>query len=189
MKQDEIRQFILGGQWKSIAPELRPSISKSAAGDMQPFYLTRLFEYTAGDGFACTVVNFADPQARVPLLQILIRGHLRWQGEHAIAAGAFKVDYVADEAYAVTPLHQGAADAFNRAPVEGLDAWAVGRSQDLMGKSFPAFALSEGRTYVDYDLIYVYGDLLFNGSKHVDGRAFDKPENRPTNLQIPLVRG
>ena len=27
-----------------------------------------------------------------------------------------------------------------------------------------------------------------NGSKNVDGRAFDKPENRPTNLQIPLVR-
>ena len=42
--------------------------------------------------------------------------------------------------------------------------------------------------YVDYDLIYMYNDMLFNGSKHVDGRAFDKPENRPTNLQIPLVR-
>jgi len=26
------------------------------------------------------------------------------------------------------------------------------------------------------------------GSKHVDGRAFDSPENRPTNLQIPLVK-
>jgi len=22
----------------------------------------------------------------------------------------------------------------------------------------------------------------------VDGRPFDKPENRPTNLQIPLIR-
>ena len=31
-------------------------------------------------------------------------------------------------------------------------------------------------------------DMLFNGSKNVDGHAFDKPENRPTNLQIPLVR-
>jgi hypothetical protein len=46
----------------------------------------------------------------------------------------------------------------------------------------------KGQTYVDYDLIYIYNDMLFNGSKHVDGRGFDKPENRPTNLQIPLVR-
>jgi hypothetical protein len=38
------------------------------------------------------------------------------------------------------------------------------------------------------DRIYIYNDMLFNGSKNVDGRAFDKPENRPTNLQIPLVR-
>ena len=38
------------------------------------------------------------------------------------------------------------------------------------------------------DRIYMYNDMLFNGSKNVDGRAFDKPENRPTNLQIPLVR-
>jgi hypothetical protein len=38
------------------------------------------------------------------------------------------------------------------------------------------------------DRIYIYNDMLFNGSKNVDGRAFDQPENRPTNLQIPLVR-
>ena len=30
--------------------------------------------------------------------------------------------------------------------------------------------------------------MLFMGSKHVDGRGFDKPENRPTNLQVPLER-
>jgi hypothetical protein len=28
--------------------------------------------------------------------------------------------------------------------------------------------------YVDYDLIYIYSGTLFNGSKNVDGRAFDK---------------
>jgi hypothetical protein len=38
------------------------------------------------------------------------------------------------------------------------------------------------------DLISIYNDRLFNGSKNVDGRPFDKPENGPTNLQIPLVR-
>jgi hypothetical protein len=54
--------------------------------------------------------------------------------------------------------------------------------------TIPLFSLVEGQTYVDYDLIYIYNGMLFNGSKNVDGRAFDKPENRPTNLQIPLVR-
>ena len=60
--------------------------------------------------------------------------------------------------------------------------------QDIKGKAFPAFGLSEGQIYVDYDLVYPFNDLLFMGSKHVDGLAFDKPENRPTNLQIPLMK-
>jgi len=50
------------------------------------------------------------------------------------------------------------------------------------------FTLVEGQTYVDHDLIYSYDGMLFNGSKNVDGRAFDRPENRPTNFQIPLAR-
>jgi hypothetical protein len=29
---------------------------------------------------------------------------------------------------------------------------------------------------------------MFWGARHVDGRGFDKEENRPTNLQIPLIR-
>lgn len=45
-----------------------------------------------------------------------------------------------------------------------------------------AFSLVEGQMYVDDELIAIYNDILFNGSKHVDGRAFDKSENRPTNL-------
>ena len=30
--------------------------------------------------------------------------------------------------------------------------------------------------------------MLFWGARNIDGRGFDKEENRPTNLQIPLVR-
>ena len=33
------------------------------------------------------------------------------------------------------------------------------------------FSLVEGQTYVDYDLIYIYHDMLFNGSKMMDGRG------------------
>lgn len=185
---EEIKTFIQGGEWVSITPEVRPSITKSAAGDIQPFYLTRVFKYGPDNTFECIVTNYADSNAKVPLVKIEIKGHLSWQGAHPIAEGAQKVDYVADTAYEITPLHQGFADAINRFPAKGLDKWEVGIMQDVKGKYFPAFGLTEGEIYIDYDLIYVYNDLFFNGSKNVDGRPFDKPENRPTNLQVPLIR-
>jgi hypothetical protein len=184
----QIQAFIQGGEWVSLTPELRPSSNVPASGHIQPFYLTRVFTYPAGDRFMCTVINSADAGGKVPLARIVIKGHLRWQGPHPLADGAYNVDYVADEAYEVTPLHQGFADAVNKTPATGLASWQVNVPQDLLGKDFPLFGLTAGETYVDYDLLYAAQDLLFNGSKNVDGRAFDKPENRPTNLQVPLVR-
>jgi hypothetical protein len=188
MTVEQIKQYIQGGEWVSITTEVRPSITKNAAGDIQPFYCSRVFKYSPNDKFECTVINYADPNGKVPLVKITIKGHNVWLGEHPLAPGAYKVDYVADEAYEVTPMHQGFSDAVNRAPASGLNKWEVNVTQDVVGKAFPAFGLTEGEIYVDYDLIYIYNDLFFNGSKNVDGRPFDKPENRPTNLQVPLVR-
>ena len=188
MTPEQIKQVIQDGQWISITTELRPSTNKSATGEIQPFYCSRVFTYSPGDRFACTVMNYADPNGKVPLVKIVIKGHNAWRGEHPIAPGAYNLDYIADEAYEVTPLHQGFADVANRFPGTGLNTWEVNVMQDVTGKAFPLFSLVEGQTYVDYDLIYIYNGMLFNGSKNVDGRAFDKPENRPTNLQIPLVR-
>ncbi len=188
MTPEQITQVIQGGEWVSITTELRPSTNKSATGEIQPFYCSRVFTYSPGDRFACTVMNYADANGKVPLVKIVIQGHNAWQGEHPIAQGAYNLDYIADEAYEVTPLHQGFATVANKFPANGLNTWEVNVMQDVMGKAFPLFSLVEGQTYVDYDLIYIYNGMLFNGSKNVDGRAFDKPENRPTNLQIPLVR-
>jgi hypothetical protein len=187
MTAEQTQQFIQGGEWLSITPEVRPGSSKNAAGDVQPFYCSRVFKYR-DDKFDCTVINNADPNGKVPLAKIAIKGHLVWQGEHPVAEGAYKVDYVADEAYELTPLHQGFADVPNKFPAAGLNNWEVGVMQSIKGKAFRLFGLSEGQVYTDYDLVYIYNDMLFNGSKNVDGRPFDKPENRPTNLQVPLVR-
>jgi hypothetical protein len=189
MTLDQIKTFIQGGQWISIAPELRPAITKSTAGDMNPFYCTRVFSYYPGDRFECTLVNYLDSNGKTPLVRFVIRGRLQWQGEHPVAEGAQKVDYIADEAYEVTPLHAGWVDAVNRLPGNGLDKWQLNVTQDLKGKAFPPFGLAEAKVYVDYDLLFVREDMLFNGSKNVDGRPFNRPENRPTNLQVPLVRG
>ncbi len=188
MTEEQTRSFIQGGQWVSIAPEVRPSLSPSATGSIRPFYLTRVFSYMPGDGFLCTVVNYADANATVPLVKFEIKGHLAWMGEHPIAAGAYNVNYIADLAYEVTPLHQGFADALNQVPSGGLNRWEIQVMQDIKEKGFPLFGVPGGEPYTDYDLIYVFDDMLFNGSKNVDGRPFDKPENRPTNLQLPLIR-
>lgn len=178
----------LVGDWLSIAPEIRPSAVKNADGTLKPFYLKREFKYLAGDRFELGIVNSADPNGAVPLARLVIRGHMTWRGPHPIAPGAQKVDFAADEGYEVTPLHQGFADLLNQAAANGYGKWQVNATQSVFGKAFPPFGLSEGKNFMEFDLVYLSHDLLFWGARNVDGRGFDKEENRPTNLQIPLVR-
>ena len=181
----KIKEALLGN-WESIAPEIRPS--KNPDGSLKPFYLKRAFKYLPSDRFELDVVNSADPYGAVPLAKIRIIGHMFWQGAHPIAPGAQKVDFVADEAYEVTPLVQGFADVLNKVASAGYSPWAVNSSQSIFGKSFAPFGLKEGTNFMEYDLVYLRGDLLFWGARNIDGRGFDTEQNRPTNLQIPLIR-
>jgi len=187
MNVDRIKQALVG-DWTSIAPEVRPSAAKNPDGTLKPFYLKRDFKYLAGDQFQLTIVNSADPYGKVPLARILIKGRMFWRGEHPIAPGAQKVDFVADEAYEVTPLLQGFADVLNKVATDGYARWEVNGTQSIFGKTFVPFGLAEGKNFMEYDLVYVAHDVLFWGARNVDGRGFEKEENRPTNLQIPLVR-
>jgi len=177
------------GNWESIAPEVRPSSAgKNADGTLKPFYLKRAFKYQPGDRFELEIVNSADPHGAVPLARIKIGGHMLWRGAHPIAPGAQKVDFVADESYEVTPLAQGFADVLNKVASAGYAPWAVNVTQSIFGKNFAPFALKEGTNFLEYDLAYLRGDLLFWGARNIDGRGFDTEQNRPTNLQIPLIR-
>jgi hypothetical protein len=183
----KIKQALLGN-WESIAPEVRPSAAKNADGSLKPFYLKRAFKYLPSDRFELEVVNSADPYGALPLARIKIVGHMQWQGAHPIAAGAQKVDFIADEAYEVTPLASGFADVLNKVASAGYSPWAVNASQSIFGKTFVPFGLKEGTNFMEYDLVYLRGDLLFWGARNIDGRGFDTEQNRPTNLQIPLIR-
>jgi len=183
----KIKEAMLGN-WESIAPEVRPSAGKNADGSLKPFYLKRAFKYLPSDRFELEIVNSADPYGAVPLARIKIGGHMLWQGSHPIAPGAQKVDFVADESYEVTPLAQGFADVLNKVASDGYGAWAVNMPQNVFGKSFVPFGLKEGTNFMEYDLVYLRGDLLFWGARNIDGRGFDTEQNRPTNLQIPLIR-
>ncbi len=181
----KVKEAMLGN-WESVAPEVRPS--KNPDGSLRPFYLKRAFKYLPSDRFELNIVNSADPNGAVPLARIKIGGHMLWRGPHPIAPGAQKVDFVADESYEVTPLAQGFADVLNKVASDGYGAWAVNTSQSVFGKSFVPFALKEGTNFMEYDLVYLRGDLLFWGARNIDGRGFDTEQNRPTNLQIPLIR-
>ncbi|RTL65406.1 MAG: hypothetical protein EKK41_20140 [Hyphomicrobiales bacterium] len=184
---ETVKQSIIG-DWVSIAPEIRPSATKAADGSLKPFYLKRAFKALPGDRFELEIVNFADPYGAAPIARLSLKGHMAWRGAHPIAAGAQKVDFVADEAYTVTPLAQGFADILNKVAVTGFDPWQVNVSQSIFGKAFVPFGLKEGTNFAEFDLIYVNHGLLFWGARNVDGRGFDTEQNRPTNLQIPLVR-
>jgi hypothetical protein len=187
MNMKQIKQDVMG-DWISIAPEIRPGSVKNSDGTLKPLYLTRAFSARADDRFELTLVTYADPFGKVPLARMLIQGHMHWPGEHAIAAGAQKVDFVADEAFDVTPLFQGFADVLNHVASTGYASWAVGQTQSVFGKSFVPFGLVEGHPFMEYDLVYLAHGMLFWGARNIDGRGFDTEENRPTNLQIPLVR-
>jgi hypothetical protein len=185
---EEIKKIIKGGEWTSLAVELRPSEDRTGSGKINSFYVTRNFKFFDNDKFEGTIISFADPFGQMPLVQFTFKGHNVWGKAHPIAEGSFEMDYILDEAFEVTPLHPMFAEELNKAPAKGLNSWEVGVMQDIKGKEFALFNIKEGQIVGDYDLIYIHNGMLFMGSKHVDGRGFDKPENRPTNLQIPLER-
>jgi len=187
MTLDQMKTALLG-QWASIVPEVRPSALKNPDGSLKPFYLTRDFAALPDDRFELTIVNSVDPYGKVPLAHIYIRGHMFWRGDHPVAIGAHKVDFVADEAYDVTPLLPSFADLLNKVAAQGYTRWVVGQAQSVFEKSFAPFGLTERAHFMEYDLVYLSYGMLFWGARNVDGRGFDTEENRPTNLQIPLVR-
>ena len=63
-----------------------------------------------------------------------------------------------------------------------------GETQNILKKAFPLFGLAEGQIFKEYDLIYLYNGMMFWGARNIDGRGFDTENNRPTNLQIPMIR-
>jgi hypothetical protein len=186
MNANEVKKGSLG-HWESLAPEIRPSNTKNADGSPKPFYLRRQFSFFEDNNFELFITNFADPYGKVPLAKILIKGHIEWGGDHPIAPGAQKVDFSADEEYSVTPMVQGFADVLNQY-TKGFSKWKIGETQSIFKKTFAPFGLLEGQIFKEHDLIYLFDGMMFWGARNVDGRGFDSEENRPTNLQIPLVR-
>jgi hypothetical protein len=100
------------------------------------------------------VTSLADPFGKAKLARIDIAGHMTWQGDHPIAPGAQKVDFAADDAYAVTPLLQPFAD-LAKVATDGYAPWKVGERQSIFGKAFPPFGLVKGAVFLEHDLVHL----------------------------------
>ena len=181
-------QHAIIGEWKSLSVELRPTEDRTGAGNITPSFLTRVFTYTPEQTFSGIITMYGDNYAQLPLFEFEFKGHLKWGNAHPIADGAFDVDYVLDKGFGVTPLNDQAAAMLNSIPAEGVDPFQSGVKQDILKKPFPMFNITAGQVVVDYDLLYMRDGMLFFGAKHVDGTPFDKPERRPHQLQVPLVK-
>ena len=184
---EEVRAYAQG-EWTSISVELRPTEDRTGSGKIEPTFLKRNFKYLAGDKFVGTITLFGDNYGQFPLMEFEFKGDLKWGEEHPIAKGAWKIDYVLNEGFGVTPLHDQAAQMLNAGLPEGMTPFALNEQKDILGQAFPMFKIVEGQSVSDYDLIYFKNCLLFMGAKHVDGTPFDKAENRPHQLQIPMEK-
>src|SRR2546427_2809162 len=156
---------ILVGEWVSFTPEVRPSATRNPDGTLKPFYLSREFKYLGDDRFELTISNWADPYDQVAVARIDLRGHIEWVGERPIASGAQKANFIADEAYEVTPMIAGFADLLNKVASAGFAPWQAGQRQSVFGKTFEPFGLAEGRNFMEYDLIYVQGAICSGGQE------------------------
>ena len=184
---EEVKAYALGS-WESISVELRPTEDRAGTGDINPTYLRRQFTYLPNNKFVGIITLYGDNYGQLPLMEFEFKGNLNWGDQHPIADGAWNIDYILDEGFGVTPLQEQTAEMLNQGLPAGMSPFQKGIKQDILKKAFPLFHIVEGQIASDYDLIYFRNGLLFMGAKHVDGTPFDKPERRPHQLQIPLMR-
>ncbi|MEM7183052.1 MAG: hypothetical protein AAF518_19235 [Spirochaetota bacterium] len=184
---NEVKAYALG-EWVSLSTELRPTEDRTGKGKIQPTFLTRNFKFMDKDKFAGTITMYADPYGKTPLMIFDFRGVVKWGKEHPIVKGAWEIDYTLNSEFALTPKHPLAVKMLNSVPTAGLKKFQVNVKQSILKKAFPMFNIIKNQIVTDYDLIYFKNGLLFMGAKHVDGTPFDKPERRPQQLQIPLLK-
>ncbi len=183
----QVQHYCLG-KWQSLSVELRPTEDRSGSGTVTPTFLRRHFTYLPNHTFIGTITLYGDNYGELPLMEFEFKGDLVWGPAHPIATGAWNIDYILNKGFGVTPLQDQTAQMLNAGLPVGMPPFVKNVKNDILEKAFPMFHIVQGQVVSDYDLIYFKNGLLFMGAKHVDGTPFDKVENRPHQLQIPLER-
>ena len=84
------------------------------------------------DKFIGTITLFGDNYGQLPLMEFEFKGNVIWHDEHPIANGAWKIDYMLDEGFGVTPLNPQATEMLNMALPEGMSAFQNQVKKDIL---------------------------------------------------------
>ena len=90
---EEVKQYCIG-KWQSISVELRPTEDRSGSGKIESTFLKRHFTFISNSEFIGVITLFADNYGQMPLMQFEFVGETKWGQAHAIADGAWEIDYI-----------------------------------------------------------------------------------------------
>ena len=176
----------IAGTWESIACELRPQASESG---VSPWYLKRSITFGPGR-IDAHFKTYADPQCAAPLVELEFGGDINIFGPSNVAPGAMSVDLIVNDYLNITPQMEGFAGFLNAAGTGacGLDAWAVGTTQDVFETGCTVMGVAANTPTTEYEVLHMSAGHLYFGARPVDGLPLAAPDSRPTTLQMPLKR-
>ncbi len=164
------------GQWVSITCELRPG----------PQYLTRDFTF-AEDSWVGDIIIYADPACTIPTIVLHIEGPILF-GEPVEAPAMARATDFSGERVTFTPLVDDMTGFLNSAEAGtcGTEVWVTETELDISATGCSLFGLEV--PFTEHDITLPIGDFLFAGARPLDGSGLEDPVNRPTALQVPLIR-
>jgi len=174
------------GDWVSISCEWRPS------GDPEnPAYLTRRWTFDEELNLSARFTFYADSLCEVALFTVGFDGRTELAGFNPVADGALNTNFRLTNLY-LQPDNEGFLETLiGLDPACGAENWELGVEQEISETGCPQLGFApidlENLTG-ENDMIYLRADHLYFGARLLDGSSPLTDEDRPTALQIPLVR-
>ncbi len=171
------------GHWVSSALEKRPGANGSTT------YLLR--DFTSDDQRSTArLMLYSDPEGTQHTLTIYLEGPYTIGKPSTAVPGAYEGDFHFDRAK-LTAHNDFFLNLLGSASAGtcGNEPWELDVEQDVTAtRGCLPLGLDLVNRDTEYDIVKVEGDKLYYGARPADGSGLDKPEKRPTALQVPLVR-
>ena len=177
-----IQQAFLG-HWVSPSVETRPG------ADGSPLYVKR--DFVNGPQRSVARLSFyRDLEGTQQALTIHLEGPYTLGQPSSAVPGAFEADFHFD-VLKLTAHNEFFLTLFNNAAggTCGNEPFVLDVEQDVTAThGCLPLGLDLVNRGSEYDLVKVEGDQLYYGARPSDGSSPDRPDKRPTALQVPLVR-
>jgi hypothetical protein len=175
----------IAGHWISITCETRPGANGTK------LYLLRDFR-EASTHSAATLNFFADAACTVPTFSVFIDGPSIYGERSPSVAGATETDFLFTNAL-LTARSAAAVQFLNSASPGscGLNPWRINTPQNIfVTGGCSVLEVNFISCPQEYDLVKLDADrdLLFFGARPANDGGPCTPQQRPTALQVPLVK-